>query len=60
MKHKLKDGRVVEIVSLSAKIPTKWLLDYINGIIEEDIWLNFTKKFNIQQQGEWKKIRLLG
>ena len=58
MKHKLKDGRVVEIVSLSAKIPTRWLLDYINGIIEEDVWLGHTKKFSMKQQEEWKKNTL--
>ncbi|MBD3389971.1 GNAT family N-acetyltransferase [Candidatus Micrarchaeota archaeon] len=58
MRHKLNDGRVVEIVPLSAKVPTRWLLDYINGIIEEDAWLNFTKKFNIKQQKEWKKNTL--
>ncbi|MBD3397573.1 GNAT family N-acetyltransferase [Candidatus Micrarchaeota archaeon] len=60
MKHKLKDGRVVEIVPLSAKVPTRWLLDYINGIIEEDAWLNFTKKFSMKEQKEWKKSTLAG
>jgi RimJ/RimL family protein N-acetyltransferase len=60
MKHKLKDGRVVEIVPLSAKVPAKWLLDYINGIIEEDIWIHYRKKFNLKQQSEWKKNTLAG
>ncbi len=60
LKHTLNDGRIVEIVPLSAKIPTKWLLDYINGIIEEDGYLQYDEKFNISQQREWKKNTLLG
>ena len=37
MKHKLKEGRVVEIVSLSAKIPTKWIKK--KGKHHDIIWM---------------------
>ncbi|MCP4647259.1 MAG: GNAT family N-acetyltransferase [bacterium] len=60
MKHKLKDGRIVDIVPLSAKVPAKWLLDYINGVIEEDGYLQYDKPFNMNQQKEWIKNTLLG
>lgn len=60
MKQILEDGRVVEIVPLSAKVPTKRLLEYINGIIEEDGYLQYDEKFSMAQQEDWKKNTLRG
>lgn len=60
MKHKLKDRRVVEIVPLSAKVPAKWLMDYINGIIEEDGWIHLTKRQGLKEEEAWKKNTLAG
>ena len=58
MRHKLKDGRVVQIVWLSPKVPAKALQKYINDIIEEDVWIHYTKKFSLKEQEEWKKNTL--
>jgi len=60
MKHKLEDGRVVEIVPLSAKIPTKWFLDFINRLITEDTFLQVDKKLTLKQETEWKKNMIKG
>ena len=55
LKHKLEDGRVVDIVSISKKSPTKWFLDYINIIVAEDTFLLHTRKMTLKQEEEWKK-----
>ncbi len=55
LKHKLKDGRVVEIVPLSEKIPVNGLLDYINGLIEEDGYLQHNKKLTLKEEKKWKR-----
>jgi hypothetical protein len=60
MKVKLRDGRVVEIVPLSSKIPTKRLLEYINGIIEEDGYLQYDEKFTLPQRAAIGLYRKLG
>ena len=60
MRHILKDGREVEIVPLSPKLPAKWLRDYINGIIEEDGWIHLMKKQSLGNEETWKKNTLAG
>jgi ribosomal protein S18 acetylase RimI-like enzyme len=57
-KHTLKDGREVEIVPLSAKVPAKWLLEYINALIGEDVYLSNDTRFTLKQEEEWKKDTL--
>jgi ribosomal protein S18 acetylase RimI-like enzyme len=60
MKHKLKDGRVVDIISLSSKIPVKWLLDYINSFVAEDSFLIHDKKLTLKEEKEWMSGALKG
>lgn len=55
MKHTLEDGRTVDIVPISAKIPTKWFLDFINRLVVEDTFLFHTKKMNLKEEEKWKK-----
>lgn len=57
-KHTLKDGRNMEIVPLSAKIPTESLLEYINALIGEDAYLRHTRKFTLSEQEKWKEETL--
>ena len=54
----LRDGRKIVIVPLSRKITPKSLLAYINGIIDEDLYLTYDKKFTLKQQKEWCKDTL--
>jgi len=60
MKHKLKDGRVVDIVLLSSKIPVKRLLEYINSFVEEDAMLTYDKPLTLKQEKEWVEGTLKG
>jgi ribosomal protein S18 acetylase RimI-like enzyme len=53
MKHKLKDGRVVDIVLLNPKIPVKSLLEYINSFISENSFLTHDKPLTLKQEKEW-------
>lgn len=53
MKHKLKDGRIVEVVPLSPKIPVKWFQKYINTFVEEDSFLLHDRKFSYKEENEW-------
>lgn len=53
MKHKLEDGRIVDIVPLSSKIPVKWLLNYINSFVEEDSYLIHDKRLTLREEKEW-------
>lgn len=60
MKHKLEDGRIVDIVPLTEKIPTKLLLDHINSLIAEDTFLLLDKKLTLKHEEAWKKGMLKG
>lgn len=60
MKHTLRDGRAVEIVLFGPRIPAKRLMDYINGIIEEDGWIHLTKKQSLKEEEAWKKSVVAG
>ena len=55
MKHKLEDGRLVDIVPISAKIPTKLLLEHINSLIAEDAFLLLDRKLTLKHEEAWKK-----
>lgn len=58
LKFKLKDGRIVEIRSLGAKMPVRTILDYINELIREDAYLLEDMEFTYNQEKEWKKTAL--
>jgi ribosomal protein S18 acetylase RimI-like enzyme len=60
MKHKLKDGRIVDIVLLSSKIPVKKLLEYINSFISENSFLTHDKPLTLKQEKEWMLGTLKG
>ena len=58
MKRRLEDGRTVDIVPLSEKIPATWLLKAINSVIGEYAFLNYDRKFTLKQEKEWKESTL--
>lgn len=62
MKFKLKDGRIVNLVPLSRKIPVKSLLTYINSFVDEGAYLMHDKKLTYKEEKQWyedtlKKIK---
>ena len=60
MKHELEDGRVVDIVPISEKIPTRWFLDHINSLIAENTFVLLDKKLTLKHETEWKKNMIKG
>jgi ribosomal protein S18 acetylase RimI-like enzyme len=60
MKHKLKDGRVVDVVLLNPKISVKLLLNYINSFVAEDSFLTHDKPLTLKQEKEWLAGTLKG
>lgn len=53
MKIKLKDGKTVEMVPLSRKITVRMLLNYINDLTDENLYLSHDKKYTYKQEKEW-------
>ena len=60
MKHKLKDGQVVEIFLLSSKIPVKTMLEYINSFVKENSFLTHDKPLTLKEETEWMMGTLKG
>jgi len=60
VKVELEDGRTVDVVPLSEKIPATWLLKAINSVIGEYAFLNYDRKFTLKQENEWKENTLKG
>ncbi len=58
LNFELEDGRTVEIVQLNKKISTKAILNFINQIIEENLYITYDKKVTLAQEEKWKKEKL--
>lgn len=58
MKTNLKDGRAVEIVPFNSKMPASAFLKFINEIIEEDVYIQHDRQFNLAAEEMWKKRQL--
>lgn len=55
---KLRDGRVAKVSYLSKDDSTEELLEFINGLIEENACVLYDRKFTLKEEQEWKKNTL--
>ena len=60
MKFELKDGRIVEIVPLSGRIPIRTLRRYINDLVREDTYIIGNEPKTFGEEKAWRDSMLAG
>ncbi len=54
----LKDGRMAEASFIREKDSTREFLGFINALISEKAYVNYERKFTLEQEEQWKKDRI--